>query len=197
MEHEFYAYTIGDSTFPDFAAAFEEWSAGGFKSGAGPVFRFGQRPPTDAELAAILTAEGYTEGGWYEAGYLLASFRIPRRSMSGASGNDAARFHDGYSTGAAAPAVLRSHNMEWGFWGRWRQAWESQDDPDSPYQGRVCPPAVAWCRHWQALAKAAPEWPAKAMRQRLDNPEGRHRADGLLDRLAAGSPIEKILADAS
>ena len=122
--------------------------------------------------------------GWQRAGYMTGRYRLPFTVPSECP--YPRWFKVGYDDGRFDPAIIRSRNLAWGFYGTWCTNYVHQYDSDTRPElvGRIPPPSFGWARVVNRYLQAHPQHNDQSARELLDSSTGRHMCEGVMHRLA-------------
>ena len=134
--------------------------------------------------------------GWRHAGLMLGRYRLDLAIHEECP--EPRWMRAGYALGREARAVVRSENLDWGFYGVWSRAYVHQYDTDARagQAGSVPPPSLAWAYIVDQALDRAPDRTGDAVRAVLDMPAGRHIAEAVEDRMCRESVPWKKAVDA-
>ena len=147
--------------------------------------------PSDSVWGEILSTEAMVHGGWFEVAYQLARYRLgsPDADLfADGYGEDYERSAFGWRLGIDKPRLLRPTNLEWGFYGMWRQnylAAHMKRDPEADgLFDKLCPPSIAWTWILDCYLEAYPMMTFNVVREhKLDNQIGLHICNRIIDKV--------------
>ena len=140
------------------------------------------RPGRDHQIPPYSIPFAYD--AWQRAGYMMGRYRLPFTVPCECPYPN--WFKVGYDDGRFDPAIIRSRNLAWGFFGTWCSNYVHQYDSDAwpELVGKVPPPSLAWARMVNRFLQAHPEDDELSTRELLDNPTGRRMCEAIMVRLS-------------